>query len=150
MQRIISADSPLPGIASAGLGFAALMVTQAGDNPISSSVLALLGTFLGATGIGGVAARQMMIEYSRRQEALRKERAEEREQDRTDHQAWVTRFEHIMAAERDQRERERTYLLSQIEVWRLRCDAIDERHNKFVVQFIERQVNNTNTSGPPS
>lgn len=161
LQRIIAADSPLPGVVSAAAGAAMLAVTQAGDNPISSGVLAIIGTFLGATGIGGIAARKFMEDWGRRQEAIRqadqdartealRHAKEEREQDRAEHDAWVKRFENVQYWEREQRERERDYLLQQIDVWRTRCDAAEERHTSFVTQYIQRQTNVLSATSPPA
>lgn len=139
-SRLVSADSPLPAAVTAAAGATMLAVTQAGDNPVSSSVLAIIGTFLGATGIGGMAARKFMEDWGRRHEEMRKAAQEEREQDRADQREWVARFEKSRAEEREQRERERAYLLEVIEVWRKRCDAVEERHNQFIFQFIEKQT----------
>lgn len=141
LNKIVLANTSAPSVVATATGLIVLLANSAPDGGVPTAVITIVGATLASGGVVGYAVRQVMGDWSRKQEASRVAAAEERAQDRADHQAWIVRFENIQQWERDQRERERTYLLSQVEVWRNRCDAVEERHNQFVVQYIEKQVN---------
>ena len=126
-----------------GLGLLAAIAAAgadaAGTQPLTS-ILTIVASVLGATGVIGWGFRAWLTAQLARSEEQRKlaakERAEEREEDRQERERQHQEAAEVLRRYFDDRASRETYLLQQVDMWQRRADAERERSEAIVRQFL--------------
>lgn len=131
------------GLIGPGLGLLAAIAAAgadaAGTQPLTS-VLTIIASVLGATGVIGWGFRAWLTAQLTRSDEQRKaaarERAEEREEDRQDRERQRLEAAALLQRYFDDRKEREAYLLQQIDLLQRRIDAERERSDQIVRQCI--------------